>query len=74
MIEITYEIISEILFPLLVILISGFAGYFFAKTVGFIAGLNVGVLLATLYLDFPEYALIVMAIIDVLLIFGDLKT
>lgn len=73
MIEVSYEIISEILIPLLVVVVCGFAGYFFAKKPGFFAGINVGLLIAVLELGFPEYFLVVLAIVDIVLIFGAME-
>lgn len=56
--------------PLLVILFCAFLGYHFAETVGFIAGLNLGIMVAYLLLDFPAWTMIVCIIIDVMYFYG----
>lgn len=55
---------------LLLLFIPAVIGYYFAHAVGFIAGLNFGVLLIVLLLGVSEYALVVMGIVDVMLFFG----
>lgn len=62
--------LAELIVPLLVILLCAFVGWRFAKDVGFLAGLNLGVLLCVFYLNFPEWTLVLMVIVDVLSFFG----
>lgn len=56
--------------PLVVILFCGAIGYHFAASVGFIAGLNIGIMLAVQLLGFPEWSYVGIVVVDVLYFFG----
>ena len=61
---------NGIVVPLIVILFCAFLGYHFADAIGFIAGVNLGVMLSYLTLGFPAWTMIACIIIDVMYFFG----
>lgn len=69
-----YALVSDVLIPIFLILVPAGVGFYFAKMAGFIAGFNIGVMFSVFYLDVPEYFLVAMVIIDVLLYFFGVRT
>lgn len=63
------DLIVDVFVPLFIILFCAFLGFHFAEQVGFIAGLNIGVMVCVLCIDFPVYTLVLMVVVDTLLFF-----
>jgi len=68
-----FDQLVAVLVPLIIILFCAFVGYTFARDIGFIAGLNIGVLVCVLMIGFPQYALVLLVIVDVLLFWVDTR-
>lgn len=59
--------------PLFLILICGFLGWYFAGAWGFFAGFNVGVIVSYTFGQVELWVLVLVAVIDAVLIFGNIK-
>lgn len=59
--------------PLILILVCGFLGYYFAGAWGFFAGFNIGTILAFTFGYLELWAIVLIAVIDAVLIFGNIK-
>lgn len=61
---------TGILIPIIIILVCAFVAWRFAGEVGAVVGINVGIFLCLMFLDFPAWTVIGIVIVDVVYFFG----
>lgn len=71
--ETIFTTITTVLIPFIFILIPAFIGLIFGGMLGLILGLNIGAILTVEFLAYPDYLLIGLVIVDVVLYFTGVR-
>lgn len=56
--------------PLILIMVCGFLGYYFAQGWGFFAGLNVGFILCVTFQYLDIWTMVILAVVDIVFVYG----